>query len=94
MYAELVVVLTDQFSSKQSETVQGFKFYSRLRKPGENISSYVAELCALGEHCNFGETLDVMIRDRLVCGVNDDSIEKRLLTEGDKLSLTKAIIIA
>ena len=35
-----------------------------------------------------------MIRDRLVCGVNDDSIQKRLLTEGDKLSLTKAISIA
>ena len=35
-----------------------------------------------------------MISDRLVCGVNDDSIQKRLLTEGDKLSLTKAISIA
>ena len=35
-----------------------------------------------------------MIRDRLVCGVNNDSIQKRLLTEGDKLSLTKAISIA
>ena len=35
-----------------------------------------------------------MIRDRLVCGVNDDSIQKPLLMEGDKLSLTKAISIA
>ena len=35
-----------------------------------------------------------MIRDRLVCGVNNDSIQKRLLTDGDKLSLTKAISIA
>ena len=94
MYAELVEVLTDHFSSKQLEIVQRSKFYSRLRKPVENILSYIAELCALGEHCNFGETLDVMIRDRLFCGVNDDSIEKRLLTEGDKLSLTKAIMIA
>ena len=91
---ELVEVLTDHFSPKQSEIVQRSKFYSRSRKPGENILSYVAELCALAEHCNFGGTLDVMICDRLVCGVNDDSIQKRLLTEGDKLSLTKAISIA
>ena len=35
-----------------------------------------------------------MICDRLVCGVNNDSIQKRLLTEGDKLSLTNAISIA
>ena len=74
--------------------VQRFKFYSRLRKPGENISSYVAELHALVEHCNFGGTLDYMIRKRLVCGINDDSIQKCLLTEGDKRSLTKAISIA
>ena len=93
-YTELVEVLTDHFSLKQSEIVQRSKFYSCSRKPGENISSYVAELRALAEHCNFGETLNVMIRDRLVCGINDDSIQKRLLTEGDKLSLTKAISIA
>ena len=35
-----------------------------------------------------------MICDRLVCGNNDDSIQKCLLMEGDKLSLTKATLIA
>ena len=73
-YVEFVEVLTDHFSPKQSEIVQRSKFYSRSRKPGENISSYVAELCALAEHCNFRGTLDVMICDRLVCGVNNNSI--------------------
>ena len=94
LYAELVEVLTDHFSPKQPEIVQRSKFYSHSRKPGENISSYVAELHALAKHCNFGETLNVMICNRLVCGINDDSIQKYLLTEGDKLSLTKTILIA
>ena len=35
-----------------------------------------------------------MIRDRVVCGVNDDAIQKRLLAEGDKLTLTKALTLA
>ena len=35
-----------------------------------------------------------MIRDRLVCGINDDSIQDRLFMEGDKLSFTKTISIA
>ena len=35
-----------------------------------------------------------MIHDRLVCGINKDCIQKRLLTEGDKLTLTKAISLA
>ena len=93
-YEDLVKVLKDHFSPKQSEIVQRSKFYSRLRVPGENVSSYVAELRALADHCSFGSSLDTMIRDRLVCGINEDSIQKRLLTEGDKLTLDKAIRIA
>ena len=54
--------------------MQRSKFYSRLRKPGENVSSYVAELHALADHCSFGNSLDTMIRDRLVCGINEDIV--------------------
>ena len=42
---------------------------------GKSISSYVAELCKLSEHCNFGETLEDMIRNHLVCGVKNESIQ-------------------
>ena len=55
------------------------------------ISTFVAELCAMAEHCNFGQSLDAMIRDRVVCGINDDTTQKRLLAEGSKLTLAKAL---
>ena len=93
-YADLVKVLTDHFNLKPSEIVQRGKFYGRSRKPGESIATFVAELHASAEHCNFGRSLDDMIRDRVVCGVNDDTIQKRLLAEGDKLTLTKALTLA
>ena len=35
-----------------------------------------------------------MLRDRLVCGINDNSIQKRLLVEGDKLTLATAVTLA
>ena len=35
-----------------------------------------------------------MIRDRVVCGINEDAIQKRLLAEGDTLTLTKALSLA
>jgi hypothetical protein len=35
-----------------------------------------------------------MLRDRLVCGLNDPAIQKRLLTEGNGLTLEKAVTIA
>ena len=45
------------------------------------------------EHCDFGATLDDILRDRLVCGIADFTIQRRLLAE-DKLTLEKAIQLA
>ena len=43
--------------------------------------TYVAELCSLAEFSNFGHTLEAMLRDRIVCGINDDAMQRRLLAE-------------
>ena len=51
---------------------------------------FLAELRHLSEHCEFGITLDEMLRDRLVCGVRDIRIQRRLLTE-PKLTLKPAL---
>ena len=73
--------LKKHYDPKPSEILQRFKFHTCVRKPGETVDTYVAELRALAEHCNFGETLEVMLRDRPVCRIGDDSIQKRLLAE-------------
>ena len=53
----------------------------------------MASLHKLSEHCNYGETLPEMLRDRLVCGINNFKIQRRLLAEPD-LTLKKAEEIA
>lgn len=65
----------------------------RTRKQGKSIGDYVAQLRKLSEHCNFGDTLDSMLRDRLVCGCNDHRLQCKLLAEPD-LTFTKAFNIA
>ena len=80
-YAELVEKLTTHFKPAPSEIVERFKFHSRVRKAGESVSAYLAELRSLSEHCNFGESLNDMLRDRLVCGINDSAIQKTLLAK-------------
>uniref|UniRef100_H3B9C2 ribonuclease H n=1 Tax=Latimeria chalumnae TaxID=7897 RepID=H3B9C2_LATCH len=50
---------------------------SRHRKSGKTVGEYVAELRKLLQDCNYGETL------MLVCGINDDRIQRRLLSETD-----------
>ena len=92
-FAECVNVLTRHFNPVPSEIVERCKFHSRFRRAGESVSTFVAELRRLSEFCNFGEVLEDMIRDRLVCGIRDDAIQKRLLSES-KLTYDKAVEIA
>jgi len=53
----------------------------------------VAELRKLTEHCNFGDTLPEMLGDRLVCGVNNKKMQRRLRAERE-LTLKRAEEIA
>ena len=51
------------------------------------MAAYLAELCRLAEHHNYEDTLDKILCDRLVWGINDAGILKRLLQENDPLTL-------
>ena len=52
----------------------------------------MAELRKLAECCAYGEMLEEMLRDRLVCSINNGTIQRRSLAESD-LTLTKAIAV-
>ena len=92
-YEQLVAILSEHYSPAPSEVMQRFRFNSRSRKPGESVAAYVAELRRLTEHCNYGDTLDKMLRDRIVWGITDDNIQEKLLQTSD-LTLTRALAIA
>lgn len=92
-YPELCTMVKDHFNPKPSESVQRHKFNNRFRANGENISDFVARLRHLAEYCNFGGSLEHMLRDRLVSGVNNEKIQRRLLSEGE-LTFKKAFEIA
>ena len=89
-FKELTEIMATHYNPVPSEIVQRYKFHTRVRQPSETVSAFVSELRSLAEHCNFGDTLEPMLRDRLVCGINDDAIQKRLLAHSD-LSFTKAL---
>ena len=50
-------------------------------------------MCALAEHCEFEDSLKMMLRDWPVCGVNHEGIQRKLLTEKN-LTYDKALEIA
>ena len=92
-FAEIVDAVQKHVQPRPSIIVERFNFHSRARRQGEDVSTYVAELRKLSEHCNFGTALNDMLRDRLVCGIADQRIQRRLLAEPD-LTFAKALELA
>ena len=92
-FDQLTKVMKEYFNPKPSKILQRYKFDSRSRQPAESVSAYVAELRRLAHDCNFGTSLEQMLRVRLVYGINKDRIQRRLLSETD-LTFEKAFKIA
>ena len=59
-------------------------------KEREILIQYLAQLHILTEHYEFRDDLKEALRDRMVCGTLNISIQKRLLAEKD-LTLQKAM---
>ena len=91
--SQLLAHLQRHFEPRPSETVARFRFFTCCRVAGQSVQEYIARLRKLSEHCNFGSFLSNMIRDRLICGVNADAIQTRLLSE-PSLTLERATEIA
>ena len=72
-FATLSEAMKNHYTPAPSEIVLRFRFNSRFRRSSESVSTYIAELRALAEFCNFEDTLNIMIHDRLVCRINDDN---------------------
>ena len=67
-----------------------YHFHKREQAAGESVVQYLEELRRLAGRCYFGGYLDEALRDRFVCGLKNDHIQKGLMAEAD-LNLGKAI---
>lgn len=92
-FKDIVGMLQHHLNLKPLVIAKRFRFHSHNQKKTESITEYMAELRRLAEHCYFGEGLSDALRDRLVCGLQHEGTQKRLLTEGD-LTLARALEIA
>lgn len=87
-------VLLDKFDSyflpKRNTTFERHKFFIRSQKDGESIENYVTELKILAATCEFENLKDSLIRDRVVCGIQNDTLREKLLGQ-PSLTLDKCI---
>ena len=92
-YDRLVQTMKTHLDPQPLVIAQRFKFHQKNQESGESIAQFIAELRKCAEHCDFQNKLDETIRDRLVCGLRNETIQKRLLAEKN-LILATAIEIA
>ena len=85
--------LCNHFEPKRSVITERFHFHKREQAAGESISDFDAALRKLAIHCQFGDTLQETFRDRFVCGLRHDAIQRRLLSES-ALTYKKALEVA
>ncbi len=70
-----------------------FHFHRRNQTTGESVAEFLAVLRHLATHCQFRGYVEEALRDRLVCGLRNESIQKKLLSEVD-LTLQRAVELA
>ena len=85
--------LTDHLKPQPIIIAERYKLYCRDQSENETITEYLAELRKLTLNCDFKDFLDQALRDRSVCGLQNNSIRRRLLAER-KLTLKSAIELA
>ena len=67
-----------------------FLFNSATQKPTETVSAFITRLRELAATCEYGNLQDSLIRDRLVVGIADKTVQKKLFSNA-QLTLTQAI---
>ena len=93
LYDDIVKKVKAHYDPQPSVIMQRYKFNTRSRAEGESVANYVAALRELAKHCDYKDTLQDMLRDRLVCGVMHKGITNRLLNEKN-LTYEKAMELA
>lgn len=83
-YHSIVEAVKNHINPKPSELYSRYVFSKRDQHDGESVADYVTALRKLSENCGFSDKqlpLDIMLRDRLVFGISDSTVQQRLLAE-------------
>ena len=68
---------------KTNVIYERYKFHIRAEESAKTIEAYASALRTLADTCLFGSLKEEMIRDRLVCGISDIGLCKKLLQESE-----------
>ena len=92
---EITQLLLEHLKPKHLVVAESFKFYNAKQEEGESISNFLVRLKHLASPCEFGSFLKRALRDKFVCGLKDDGIQEKLLSEDEEaVKMAKAMELA
>ena len=72
-----VLQLMEKYCIGETNTIyERYVFNNRSQDNDESLDAYVSSLRQLASSCDFGDLKDDLIRDRVVCGIQDNSVRK------------------
>ena len=71
--------------------MERYTFWEIKQKEGETVVQFVNELKTKAKNCEFGDQINLMIRDRIIFGIKDEQIKERLLRESENPTLERVI---
>lgn len=89
---EVILIFEEYFKPKTNEIINTFHFNQRFQEDGENFDVFYTELRKIALNCNFETFLERMLRDRIIHGIKDRSVQQKLLGKKN-LTLEQAVDI-
>ena len=89
-YPKVKAKFETHFIAKRNIICERAKFNSRKQGEKEPIESFITDLFALAEHCQYGALHDELIRDKIVVACRDGKLSEKLQLDPE-LTLDKAI---
>ena len=78
------------FVQKQNVIYERAEFNLRKQEEGEMVDSFITVLYGLAEHSDYDDLHDQLIRDRIMVGIRDANLSKKLQLDSS-LTLSKAV---
>jgi hypothetical protein len=97
-----ILAILEQYCIGEKNVIhERYMFNTRVQLAGESFDTFYSELRALAGRCGYSDyraaagveatPADEMLWDRIVLGIRDDVLRKKLISEGNELTLASAV---
>ena len=90
--ATILKLWEEHCKGKTNIIYERYKFNNCAQQADERFDHYLVRLRELASTCDYGNLTDDFLRDRIVCGITDNTLRKRLLQESS-LTLDKCVML-